>query len=144
MNLKLLAVLTQKPYVYDGGFTWKMFREDKFTLLSITRCGRRNIKTHKEINNDKKSVILDISYNLDCLDKGKSTFLESNDYIVIPGKGLTTSINLKNKSSNKKQKARFAITVINIKDFRKFLKNFNSSPYLVKTIKQVHNEPTEA
>ena len=144
MNLKLLAVLTQQPYVYDGGFTWKMFREDKFTLLSITRCGRRNIKTHKEINNDKKSVILDISYNLDCLDKGKSTFLESNDYIVIPGKGLTTSINLKNKSSNKKQKARFAITVINIKDFRKFLKNFNSSPYLVKTIKQVHNEPTEA
>ena len=144
MNLKLLAVLTQKPYVYDGGFTWKMFREDKFTLLSITRCGRRNIKKHKEINNDKKSVILDISYNLDCLDKGKSTFLESNDYIVIPGKGLTNSINLKNKRSNKKQKARFAITVINIKDFRKFLKNFNSSPYLVKTIKQVHNEPTEA
>ena len=46
------------------------------------------------------------------------------------GKELITSLDLRTKIPNKKQKARFATTEITNQDFRKLLKNFNSSPYL--------------
>ena len=64
--------------------------------------------------------------------------------MVIPCKGLTNSLALRTKRSNNKQKARFSITDITNKDFRKFLKNFNNSPYLGYKSKQDRNEPTEA
>ena len=50
--------------------------------------------------------------------------------MVRPGKGLTNFLGLRTKSTNKKQKARFAITDITNQDLRKFLKEFNNSPYL--------------
>ena len=61
-----------------------------------------------------------------------------------PGKGLTNSMYLRTKRSNKKQNARFSITGITNQEFRKLLKRFNNSPYLGYKSKQVHNEPTEA
>ena len=61
-----------------------------------------------------------------------------------PGKGVTTSLNLITKISNKKQNTRFSITDITNQDFRKLLNNFNISPYKGYKSKQVHNEPTEA
>ena len=60
-----------------------------------------------------------------------------------PSKGMTISQDIRNKISNKKQKARFEITDIIKRYFRKLLKKFNNSPYLGYKIKQVHNEPTE-
>ena len=65
-------------------------------------------------------------------------------YMVIPGKGLTTAVAPMTKRPNKKQKARFSITVITNQYFRKVLKNFYNSPYIGYKSKQVHNEPTEA
>ena len=62
----------------------------------------------------------------------------------IPGKGLTTYPDLRTKSSNKKQKERFAITDINNKDFIKLLKKFKNSPYIGWKSKQVYNKPNEA
>ena len=59
-------------------------------------------------------------------------------------KGLSTSLDLRTKRSNKKQKDRFSITDINIQDFRKFINNFNNLPYLGNKSKEVHNEPTQA
>ena len=64
--------------------------------------------------------------------------------MVIPGKGLTTSLDLKNKRSNKKQKARFDITDITYQYFSKVLRKFNNSSYLGLKSKQVQNEPIEA
>ena len=61
-----------------------------------------------------------------------------------PSKGLTTSLDFSNKGSNNKQKARFAITDITKKDFRKLLKRFNNSSYLGYKSKPFHNELTEA
>ena len=58
-------------------------------------------------------------------------------------KGLTNSLYIHTKRSNKKQNSRFSINDINNQDFRKFLKRFNSSPYLGLKIKQVHNIATE-
>ena len=58
-------------------------------------------------------------------------------------KGVTNSLYLSSKKSNKKQSSRFAITDINNQYFSKLLKKFKNSPYLGLKTKQVHNEPTE-
>ena len=65
-------------------------------------------------------------------------------YTGRPGKWLTSSLDLRTKSSNKKKKARFSITNIIIQDFSKFLKKIKNSPYLGYKSKQAHNAPTEA
>ena len=43
------------------------------------------------------------------------------------GREMTTSLDIRTKRSNKKQKARFSITDITNKNFRKFIKKFNNS-----------------
>ena len=63
--------------------------------------------------------------------------------MIIPSKGLNTSIYIMTKRSTNKQKARFAITDITNQDFRKLLKKFKDSPYLGYKSKQVHNGITE-
>ena len=60
------------------------------------------------------------------------------------GKGLTTSLTIRTKRTNKKQKARNSITDINNQYFRQFLKKIRNLTYLSYKMKQVHNEPTEA
>ena len=50
--------------------------------------------------------------------------------MVIPGKDLTTSLTLRTKIPNKKQKARISITDITNHYFRDFLRDFNDSLYL--------------
>ena len=60
------------------------------------------------------------------------------------GKGMTTSLALSTKGSNKKQKERFSITEINNQDFSKLLNTFKNSTDLGLKSKQVYNEPTEA
>ena len=59
-----------------------------------------------------------------------------------PVKGMTNSLFLMTKESNKKQKSGFAITDITKLGFRKFIKKFENSPDLIYNSKQVHNEPT--
>ena len=56
------------------------------------------------------------------------------------GKGINTSLAIRTKRSNKKQKSRFNITDITNQYFRKLLKNFKNSPYIGFKIKQVHSE----
>ena len=56
-----------------------------------------------------------------------------------PGKGMTTSLDISTRSSNKKQKTKFSITGITNQDLSKFLKKFNNSPYIGYKSKQVHN-----
>ena len=142
--MKSLAVVTPPPAIYHGCSTPKTLWEEKFTPVNMTSCGRRNVRKHRDINNDEKYIILDICYKLDCLYKMEVTSSESKDYMGRPGKGLTTSLDLRTKRSNQKQKERFAITNITNQDFRKFLKKFKNSHYLVYKSKRVHKEPTEA
>ena len=61
-----------------------------------------------------------------------------------PCKGLTASLNIMIKISNKKQTERFSITDTTKQYFIKLPNKFNNSPYLGYKSKQVHNEPTEA
>ena len=60
-----------------------------------------------------------------------------------PGKGMNTSLDLRTKRSNKKQKSTFTITEITNYDFRKMLNKFKSLTYLRYKSKPVHGEPTE-
>ena len=94
---------------------------------------------NRETKNGDKYIILEISSNIDCLDKREVTSSKSMDYMERSGKGMTTSLALNTKSPNKELKARFSITEITNQDFRKLLKKLNNSPYLVYKSKQVHN-----
>ena len=61
-----------------------------------------------------------------------------------PGKGMTKSMDLRNKLPKKKQKSGYNITDITNQDFRKLLNNFKNSPYLGCKSNHVNNEPNEA
>ena len=70
--------------------------------MNITSCGRRNVKKHRDIKNGEKYIILDVSSRLYFLDKREVTSSYSKDCMGIPGKGMTTYMDLRNKSQNKK------------------------------------------
>ena len=76
--------------------------------------------------------------------KREVTSSESRDYMVIPGKGVNTSLYIRTKGTNKKQNSGFVVTDVTNHNFRKSLKNFMNSPHLGFKSKQFHNEPTEA
>ena len=61
-----------------------------------------------------------------------------------PGNGLTNSLYIRTKRSNKKQNTRFYITDITNQYLSNFLRKFKNSPYLCYKSKQVQNEPTES
>ena len=96
----------------------------------MKNCERCNVRKQREINNGEKYIILYIYYKLGCMDKREVTSSESKNCMGRPGKKLNTSLDISTKRSNKKQKAKFAITDITNQDFRKLLKKFNNSPYL--------------
>ena len=62
--------------------------------------------------------------------------------MVIPGKGVTISLALRIKRSNKKQKSGFAITGINNQGFNNLFKKSKNSLDLGYKSKQANNEPT--
>ena len=55
------------------------------------------------------------------------------------GEGMTTSMALRTKRSNKKQNAGFSITEITNQYLRELLRKFNNPPNLGYKSKQVHN-----
>ena len=61
----------------------------------------------------------------------------------ISGKGLTVSLSIITKSTNKKQKSWTAITDITNNDFSKLPNYFINSLYIGHNNKHFHNEPTE-
>ena len=114
MNMKLPAVVTPPTYIYHSFSNCKTFWEEEFSPVNMTTCGRRNVKKHRDIKNGRQHIILEISYKIYCVDKRELTSLESKDYMVRLGKGMTTSLYLRTKSPNKKQDARFPLLPIMI------------------------------
>ena len=83
MNMKILAVVTP-PSIYHGCSTWKMFWEGIFTgeeklfsAVNMKIFGRRNVSKHWDIKGSDKYVTLDISLNIDSLEKMKVVPSES-------------------------------------------------------------------
>ena len=96
MNMKILAVVTP-PYIYHGYSTRKTFLEENFIPMNMKNCGCCNIRKHRE-----KYITLDISLKFGSLDKMKILSSYPRDYLVIPGKGLITSLGLKTIRKSKK------------------------------------------
>ena len=144
MKINFLSVVTPPPDIYHGCSTSKTFWEKKFTPVNMKSFGRLNVKKYRKIKEGDQYTALDISLKIYCMYKRKLISSQPIDYMGISGKGLETSMILMTKISNKKQKARLAITNITNLYFRKLLKGFNNSPYLGNKKKKIHNEPTEA
>ena len=61
----------------------------------------------------------------------------------ISGKGVTTSLTLRTKRTNNKQRASINITGSTNHDLGELIKEFNNSHYLCNKNKKVHNELTK-
>ena len=112
--MKFLVVVTP-PSIYHGCSTRKTFWEENFTgkqdlfeSMNMKNCGQRNFRKHKEIKGSDKCVtlniyeILNISENVDDLNKMETTSSESKVELERPGKGLVTALDLKTKARSEK------------------------------------------
>ena len=104
MNTNILAVVTP-PSIYHGCFTQKTFWEEKFTgekklfsAANMKKCGRRDVRKHREIMGSDKYAILDISLQFENLDKTRIKSSESKGKLEISGKWLITSLGFKAKA----------------------------------------------
>ena len=142
MNTNLLAVLTPLS-IYHGWSTWKKFwggkftGEEKFTLaefsaVNMKSFGRQNVRKHREIKESDKYTTLDISLKFGSLDKTRITSSDPKDNLGRLGKGLITSLGLKDKSRKKKyKKAKYTIGNVSMKDISKIIREFEKLPYKV-------------
>ena len=91
--------------------------------MIMKNSGKCNIRKHRETKNDERYIILDISSKIDFKDKREATYSESKDYMVRPGKGLTNSLDLRIKRSNKKQNKSFPLLTLLIRISGSFSKS---------------------
>ena len=98
--------------------------------MNMKNCGHVNVRKHREINNGKKYINLDIYLNFFILENMKITSSEPEYYQVIPVKGLITSLGIKNIIRLKKlKKERSANTNVSLKEFSKIIKEFEDLTY---------------
>ena len=72
------------------------------------------------------------------------TLSEPKDNLVISGKGLITSMGLKDKERPKKhKKASYAIGNVSKKDFSNIIREFDKLPYNFYERMRPKNEPTD-
>ena len=129
--MKFLVVVTPLS-IYHGCFTQKTFWEGKFTgkkylfqSVSMKHCGRRKVRKHKEIKGSDKIVTLNVSAKFDSLNKMETISSESKGKLGRSGKGLITTLALKNKVRLEKyKKARYAIGNVIMKELSNIIKEF--------------------
>ena len=91
--MKYPAVVTP-PTIYNGCSTRKKFRTDKFTPVEMKNCGRRNVRSHKEIKKIEQYIILDIYLELGISDKREVSSLGPKYSVERLGKGMTNSMTI--------------------------------------------------
>ena len=81
--MKFLVVVTP-PSIYHGCSTRKTFWEETFTgkkylfqSVNMKNCGRRKVRTHKEIKGSKKIFTLNVSEKFDSLNNTETTSSQS-------------------------------------------------------------------
>ena len=113
--------------------------------MDMKKCGRRNVRKHKDITGSDKYVTLDISLKFDSLDKMKITSSESKRKLERSGKVLITSMGFKSKVRPQKyKKARYAIGNVSEKEIYKIIKYFEKFEKLPYDKKRPKHEPTES
>ena len=135
MNMKLLAVVIPLS-IYHGCSTWKIFREeiftlDEFTPVNMKFCGRQNVRKHREIKYSDNYITLYISLKFGSLEKMRVTSSDPKDYLGISGKGLINSLGF-NTNVRSKKKSKYAITNVSMKYLSKIIKEFEN--YLIRVM----------
>ena len=98
--------------------------------MNVKNYRHQNVRKKREINGSDKYVTLDISLKFDSLEKMKITSSESKDNLGRSGKGLITSMGIKEKVSPKKyKKARYSIGNISKKELSNIIREFEKLPY---------------
>ena len=151
INMKLLAVVTP-PSIYHGCSTRKKFWEEKFTgkeklfsAVNMKNYGRINVGKHIEIKGSDNYVTLDISLKFEILDKIKITSSESKDNLKISGKGLITSLGLRDKVRPYKYKnSKYDIGNFSKKELSKIIREFEKLPYESYEKKSPKHDPTDS
>ena len=109
------------------------------------KCGRCNVRKHRDIKDRDKYIALNIVLKFVSVDKMKITSSEPKDYLGRPGKGFITSLGLKtNVRSKQYKKASYDITNISIKDLSKIIKEFEKLPYKGYVTKSPKHEPNNS
>ena len=80
--MNLLSVVTPTS-IYHGWYNRRGFCEEKFTPVNMRSCGFHNVRKYIKIKNSEHYIALDISLQLDCLDKRELTSSGSR-YIINP------------------------------------------------------------
>ena len=88
-----------------------------FQSVNMKNCGRRKVRKHKEIKGIDNIFTLNVSANLDSLNKIETTSSESKIKLGRSGKGLVTALDLKTKVRSQKYKnAKYSIGNVSMKD----------------------------
>ena len=110
-----------------------MFKgEEKFTLgevsaVNMKYCGSHNIIKHREIKGSDKYITLYILLKFGSLDNMIITSSYPKDNLGRSGKGLITSLGLKEKTRQKKYKnSSCAIGIFSMKDLSKIIREFEN------------------
>ena len=86
-----------------GGFTGgEKFTLGEFTSVNMKFCDCQNIGKHRDIRDSDKYIILYISLKFGSLYMTIITYSEPKNNLVISGKGLITSLGIKDKARPKK------------------------------------------
>ena len=76
----------------------------------MNNCGRQNVRKHRDIKGNDKYVTLETLLKFGSMDKMRIISSEPKYTLGRSGKGLITSLGLKNKAiKNKYKKERYAI-----------------------------------
>ena len=73
MNMNILSVVTPLS-IYHGCSARKAFWEENFTPVSMKKCGRCNVRKHREIKDGEKYITLEITLDFGSLYKMKITY----------------------------------------------------------------------
>ena len=85
--------------------------------VNMKHFGLRNVMKHRKVKGSDKYATLDILLKFDSLEKMKITSSESKEKLGRSGKGLITSLVIKDKlRPHKYKKARYAIGNVSKKD----------------------------
>ena len=111
----------------------------------MKKCGRHNIRKHREIKNIEQYTALNISLKFGNMNKIKITSSKPKDYSGRSGKGLITSLSVKAIWRKKNiKKAKFAISEVSLKNLSMINKEFKDVTYEGYVRKRSKQMPTDS
>ena len=113
--------------------------------MNMKNCGRQNVRKHRDIKDSDNYIALYINLKFGSLENMRITSSEPKDNFGIPGKGLITSLGIKEKARpNKHKKVRYVIRNVSMKDHSKIIMDFDKLLYKSYESKRNTHDPTDS